>query len=249
MTEISPAVPGHRAFLETSRTDLWWVGPLASGLGFLAFIVYTTWVGLLGTHYEWGPYLSPMYSPLIRPDWWPLSPAILILWAPGGFRVTCYYYRKFYYRAYFITPPACAVAARPHTYRGERALFLFQNLHRFFLYLALIFVVILSYDAIVAFNWNGKFGIGVGTIVLVLNALFIAFFTFGCNSLRHIVGGNVDCYSCAAFGKPRHGLWRIVTRFNEHHQLWAWVSMIWVGLADLYVRLVSMGIITDLRIL
>jgi len=249
MTEITPSVPGHRAFLETSRRDFWWIGPLASGLGFLVFVVYTTWVSLMGTHYQWGPYLSPFFSPLIQPKWWGFSPAILILWAPLGFRMTCYYYRKFYYRAFFLTPAGCAVGARPQTYRGERALFVFQNLHRFFLYLALIFVVILTYDAILAFNWNGKFGMGVGTIVMVLNALFIAFFTFGCNSLRHLVGGNVDCYSCAKFGAQRHGLWRIVTRFNEHHQFWAWVSMIWVGLTDLYIRLLSMGVIADLRIL
>jgi hypothetical protein len=249
MTDLSSAPRFGREFLETSRKDSWWAGPLMSGLGFLVFVVYTTWVMLLGTHYEWGPYLSPMYSPLFRPKWWPFSPAILILWAPLGFRMSCYYYRKFYYRAFFFTPPACAVGARPQKYRGERALFLFQNLHRFFLYLALIFVVILSYDAVVAFNWDGKFGIGVGTIVLVLNALFIAIFTFGCNSLRHLVGGNMNCYSCATLGKPRHGLWKIVSRINEHHQLWAWVSMIWVGLTDLYIRLVSMGMITDLRIL
>lgn len=254
MTEISPSVPVSRAFLETSRKDTWWIGPLLTALGLGAFGVYSFWAAAVNAHYEWGPYLSPFYSPLVGTAWLPeslrwVSPAFLILWAPLGFRGTCYYYRKAYYRAFFLTPPACAVAALPQRYRGERALFLFQNLHRFFLYLALIFIVILSYDAVRSFIWDGRFGIGVGSLVMTLNAILLAGFTFGCNSLRHLVGGNVDCYSRAPLGRQRHGLWRIVTRFNEHHMLWAWVSLFWVGFTDLYIRLVSMGVITDLRIL
>src|SRR5262245_43066764 len=109
MTEISTPAPVSRAFLENSRKDAWWPGPTATAVGLLAFVVYSTWAALVGAHYEWGPYLSPMYSPLIPTGWLPLpeplrklvSPALLILWAPGGFRVTCYYYRKAYYRALF----------------------------------------------------------------------------------------------------------------------------------------------------
>jgi len=247
MTETT-STPPHIGFMDTSRKDSWMVGPIATALGLLAFIVYSTWAAFQGEYFEWGPYLSPMYSPLIEVDWWPMSPAFLILWAPGGFRVTCYYYRKAYYRSLFFTPAACAVGSRPQSYRGERVLLLFQNLHRYFLYLALVFIVILTYDAVRAFFFADGFGMGVGTIVLVLNAAFLAFFTFGCNSLRHLVGGNVDCYSCVAFGKQRHGLWRIVSKFNAHHMLWAWVSLFWVGFTDLYVRLVAMGVITDVRI-
>lgn len=247
MTETT-STPPPIGFMDTSRRDNWMVGPIATALGLLAFIVYSTWAAFQGEYYEWGPYLSPMYSPLIEVDWWPMSPAFLILWAPGGFRVTCYYYRKAYYRSLFFTPAACAVGGRPQSYRGERALLLFQNLHRYFLYLALVFIVILTYDAIKAFFFADGFGMGVGTIVLVLNAVFLAFFTFGCNSLRHLVGGNVDCYSCVKFGQQRHGLWRIVSKFNAHHMLWAWVSLFWVGFTDLYVRLVAMGVITDVRI-
>jgi hypothetical protein len=254
MSETTPTLQAPRPLFGTERKDNWWIGPLLTGIGLAAFVIYTTWAGLVGEHYQWGPYLSPLYSPLIKPDWFPYSPAILILWAPGGFRLTCYYYRKAYYRAFFLTPPACAVGGRPHTYRGERALFLFQNLHRFFLYFALALVVILTWDAVDSFIWANAsgtghvFGMGVGSIVLTLNAAFIAFFTFGCNSLRHLVGGGADCYSCVRFGKQRYKLWQIVTRFNEHHMEWAWISLIWVGFTDLYIRLVSMGIITDLRI-
>jgi hypothetical protein len=38
-----------------------------------------------------------------------------------------------------------------------------------------------------------------------------------------------------------------VTKLNEKHMEYAWVSLIWVALADLYVRLLSMGIISDVR--
>ena len=49
--------------------------------------------------------------------------------------------------------------------------------------------------------------------------------------------------------RPRvHALWRAVTRLNEHHMFWAWVSLVVVGLSDLYVRLVSMGVIVDVRL-
>jgi hypothetical protein len=248
MSETTPTLRPPRPLFSTERRDTWWIGPLATFLGLAVFIVYTTWAGLVGEHYQWGPYLSPMYSPLFTPRWWPFSPAILILWAPGGFRLTCYYYRKAYYRAFFLTPPACAVGGVRQKYRGERALLIFQNLHRYMLPFAIALVVILAWDAVNSYIWPDGFGIGVGTIVLTLNAIFLAAFTMGCNSLRHLVGGNVDCYSCVRFGNQRYRLWHLVTRFNEHHMAWAWISLYWVGFADLYVRLVSMGIITDIRI-
>ena len=242
----------------TLRRDAWWLQPVLTVAGLTAFIVYTTWAALVNEHYYLAPYLSPFYSPCLSSTcrhvtWalfdWPFSPAILILWAPAGFRVTCYYYRKAYYRAYFLTPAACAVGGRPQNYRGERALLIFQNLHRYMLPFALALVVFLAHDAVVSFHFADGWGIGVGSIVLTLNVIFLAAFTFGCNSLRHLVGGNVDCYSCVRFGPQRYKLWQIVTRFNEHHMEWAWISLFWVGLTDPYVRLLSMGFITDLRIL
>ncbi len=239
----------NRYFLETTRIDNWWVGPFITFIGLLAFILYSTWAAFQNEHYEWGPYLSPFYAPLLEFEWWPFSPAFLILWAPAGFRFTCYYYRKAYYRSLFLNPPACAVGARPQKYRGEKVLFIFQNLHRYFLYIALIFCVILGYDAIVSFFFENGLGVGVGSIIMTLNAVFLTAFTFGCNSLRHLVGGNVNCYSCASFGNQRYQAWKFITLFNVHHNLWAWISLFWVGFTDLYIRLVSMSIITDYRIL
>ncbi len=246
-TEAVSTTPSRMAFGSTSRPDRWWLEPLATALGLLAFVVYSTWAAFQGEYYEWGPYLSPFYSPLLLFNWWPLSPALLILWAPGGFRLTCYYYRKAYYRSLFATPAACSVRCRPQHYRGEQGLLWFQNLHRYFLYPALVLVVILWIDAIRSYIFPTGFGIGVGSIVLTLNAFLLMGFTFGCNSLRHLVGGNVNCFSREPLGKQRYKLWQWVTRFNEHHMAWAWVSLFWVGFSDLYVRLVAMGIITDVR--
>ncbi|MCH2293082.1 MAG: succinate dehydrogenase [SAR324 cluster bacterium] len=243
---LSQQKPG---FFETSRKDAWWVGPLFTAAGLVAFIVYSTWAAFQNEHYQWGPYLSPFYSPLLQFEWWPLSPAFLILWAPAGFRLTCYYYRKAYYRALFLTPSACAVGGKPQNYRGEKFLLLFQNLHRYFLYLALVFCVILGYDAVISFSFEDGPGVGIGSIVMTLNVVFLTGFTLGCNSLRHLVGGNVNCYSCTSFGKERHQAWKFVSFFNLHHMQWAWISLFWVGFTDVYVRLVSMGVITDLRII
>jgi hypothetical protein len=104
------AANGVRRFGATQRQDLWWIEILPVITVLSAFGIYATFRAFEGKFYEWGPYLSPFYSPLIDPahHWWPFSPAILILAGPLGFRATCYYYRKAYYRAFFLDPPACA---------------------------------------------------------------------------------------------------------------------------------------------
>jgi hypothetical protein len=233
------------------RRDAWWLELLPVVIILGAFSVYATWRALEGDYYEWGPYLSPFYSPLIKPSWWPFSPAILILGGPLGFRATCYYYRKAYYRSFFLDPPACSVGEfRPQKYRGETAFpLILQNLHRYFLYVALIFLIILWYDAIRAFWFEGGFRIGVGSFVLLTNIILLSLYTFSCHSLRHIVGGKLDCFSCAAFGGPRHAAWRGTSFLNGRHMLFAWLSLFSVGLSDLYVRLVATGAIRDLRLL
>ncbi len=250
MAEPGTAVQRGR-FGASTRRDAWWVELVPVLLVLGAFSIYATWRAFENDYYEWGPYLSPFYSPLLKPSWWPLSPALLILGGPLGFRATCYYYRKAYYRAFFLDPPACAVGeGRSHRYRGETAFpLILQNLHRYFLYLALIFLIILWYDAFHAFWFNGRFGIGVGSLVLVANIVLLSLYTFSCHSLRHLAGGKVDCFSCVAFGSARHGAFKRLTSLNEHHMLFAWLSLFSVGLADLYIRLVASGTIHDLRLL
>jgi hypothetical protein len=241
----------------TQRRDPWWLENLPFIIVISAFGIYTTWRAFEGKFYECFqlglPYLSPFYSPLIDPQhhWWPFSPAILILAGPLGFRVSCYYYRKAIYRGFLLDPPACAVSeGGGRKYRGETAFpFILQNVHRYFFYIAVIFVAFLWYDSIVAFDFDGKFGIGVGTLVMLANIILLTTYTFSCHSLRHLIGGKVDCFSCSALGGPRHSAWRGVTKLNEHHMFWAWVSMISVGLTDLYIRLVATGAVKDIRLL
>jgi hypothetical protein len=242
-----------RSLGATFRRDSWWTELLPVIIVLGGFGLYATWRALQGTDYEWGPYLSPFYSPLIDPEhkWWPLSPALLILPAPLGFRMTCYYYRKAYYRSFFLSPPSCAVTGpMAGKYIGERKFpFILQNLHRYFLYLALLFIVILWYDALKAFWFEGRFGIGVGSLVMLTNVVLLSGYTFSCHSLRHLVGGKLDCFSCAVAGKPRYKLWRGVTVLNEKHALFAWLSLFSVGLTDFYIKLVASGAITDMRLL
>jgi hypothetical protein len=246
------SVPARGRFGATQRRDAWWLELLPVVILLGLFGIYATARAFEGRYYEWGPYLSPFYSPLIDPEhrWWPFSPAILILAGPLGFRATCYYYRKAYYRAFFLDPPACAVGEGRHRYRGETAFpFILQNVHRFFLYLAVLFLFFLWYDAAVSFRFDDGFGVGVGSLVLTANVALLSLYTFSCHSLRHLVGGKVDCFSCSASGRARHGAWRWVTALNERHGLFAWFSLISVAIADLYVRSVACGALTDVRLL
>ena len=256
-----------RRFGETARRDRWWGQPLVVFLALGAFIVYATWAAFQNDHFEYGPYLSPFYSPLLfgdskhawfgpKPGWWPgalpFSAALLILWAPGGFRVTCYYYRGAYYKAFWADPPACAVGEPRKSYLGERSFpLIIQNIHRYFLYIALVFIVILAYDVYLAMWFRDaatgreEFGIGLGTIVLAVNVIMLGGYTLGCHSMRHLVGGYLDRLSLSPVRKKAYDC---SSCLNRSHMRWAWMSLFSVAFADIYVRLCSMGIWHDVRI-
>ena len=250
----------------TARTDAWWIRPLVIFIVLFSFIVYATWAAFQNAHYTAGPYLSPLYSPVLfgdpehawfgsQPLWWPLflpfSPALLILWAPGGFRLTCYYYRGAYYKSFWADPPACAVGEPRKKYWGENSFpLILQNAHRFFLYLAVLFIFILVYDAWKAMwfadaTGEKTFGIGVGTLVLTANAVLLGIYTFSCHSFRHLVGGFRDQLSKSPVQRK---VYDCASCLNRRHMNWAWFSLFSVAFADIYVRLVSMGIWTDYRI-
>ena len=91
----------------------------------------------------------------------------------------------------------------------------------------------------------GEFGIGVGTLVLAVNVVLLASYTFGCHSLRHVVGGRLDEVSKSPVCD--YAL-RVREQPERPAQLFAWCSLFSVMSSDLYVRLCSMGVITDLRI-
>jgi len=262
----------QRGFGQTRRRDLWWLQPVAVFAGLSAFVIYSTWAAFQGVHYhsEAGGayYLSPFYSPELfgdsphswfgpkpawYPAWLPWSPALLILWAPGGFRLTCYYYRGAYYKAFWADPPSCTVGEPRSSYRGEGSFpLILQNVHRYFLYLALLFILVLAHDAWKAMwfadpeTGRSSFGIGIGTLVLGVNVILLGGYTLGCHSLRHLIGGRCDVLARAPLGKPSYDC---VSCLNRRHMLWAWMSLFWVGFSDLYVRLCASGVWTDWRII
>lgn len=238
------------------RQDRWWIEPLTIVLVLGLFGVYAFVASVINGNYYHGPYLSPFYSPCLTTgcvhptfpvigDWYNLSPAFLIVGSPLAFRATCYYYRRSYYRAFFWSPPACSVPDARAKYSGEtRFPFLLQNLHRYTLYLALVVLAILWWDVFLAFNFDGRFGVGLGTLIMVANVLLLSGYTFGCHAARYLVGGYLDSFHGASL---RYRLWSFANRLNAHHGRYAWFSLFSVMLTDLYIRLAAMGVITDPR--
>ncbi len=243
----------------TLRQDRWWLNPLLVFLAFSAFVVYATVRAFQDAHYYSTPYLSPFYSPCLgdcvegASDFgqpfagFPLSPALIILIFPLGFRLTCYYYRKAYYRAFWLSPPACAVAEPHQSYSGETRLpLILNNLHRYFWYAALLVGAVLTFDTVLTFrNEDGEWGhMGLGSLIFIANIVFIWLYTLSCHSCRHAVGGRLRHFSKHPV---RYRMWTWVSRQNTKHALYAWLSLFSVAIADAYVLLLSTGTITDLR--
>ncbi len=261
--------PGPRAAIKarTLRTDRWWLSPAISFGVLSSFIIYATYAAFVNGFYYAKPYISPFYSPCIATvcggdshqkimgasgvphvgifgPWWAISPAIIILIFPLGFRMTCYYYRRAYYRAFWFSPPACAVAEPHQKYTGEtRFPLIMQNIHRYFFYAGLVFNAILTYDAITAFVTprSAAFGggyVGLGSFVLLVNAILLWMYSLSCHSCRHIVGGRLKHFSKHPI---RFKFWGFVTKLNARHMQLAWASLIFVALTDMYVRLAAAG--------
>jgi hypothetical protein len=255
-----PRGTARQGFGETTRRDNWAVYPVVQAVVFTVCASYLTFSGVIwqplgGPPYEADGYLSPLFSPLILwsgMPWW-LSPGLLILWIPIGFRATCYYYRKAYYRFYFADPPGCAVG-EPTIHRRfalENAFpFVLQNLHRYLLYLAFIPLFFLWVDVVRAFvNWDAAGAahprIGLGGLLFLVNTTLLTGYSLSCHSLRHLVGGKLDCFSCTQARRARYTLWQRLTDLNRNHMWWAWTSLITVTLADIYVRLLAVGVLAD----
>jgi hypothetical protein len=225
----------------------WWLLPTTVVTVLTAFSVYAIWTAVIG-HNEWGSYLSPFYSPQVLTGR-RISPAFFVLWMPLSFRATCYYYRKAYFRSYFLDPPSCARSEpREHRrYAGETRLFVLNNLHRYTLYLAILVLGFLWYDAVKAFFQPGttKLQLGLGTGIMLLNVVLLSAYTFGCHAFRHLVGGRIDCYSCVRGGAVRHRAWKGVSALNVRHPTWAWASMFSVVAVDVYIHMLSAGWFVD----
>jgi len=270
MTTTAPApagtgAPGRaRIAARHLRTDRWWLPPLATFAGLLLISIYAAVRTFMGDYYwvDEYRYLTPMYSPCLTEECLPnaahfgrllpelpgfLPPPVIIIPFLLGFRVTCYYYRKAYYRAAWMSPPACAVAEPHAKYTGEtRFPLILQNIHRYFWYAAMVFSVILTYDAILGFrNERGEWGhMGVGTVILLINAALIWAYTLSCHSCRHIVGGRLKHFSKHPL---RYWAWGKVSELNAKHMQLAWASLIWLVVTDFYIFLLARGAFSDPR--
>ncbi|MEE4023080.1 hypothetical protein V1Y59_08335 [Gordonia sp. PKS22-38] len=256
--------PGRaRILARTLRVDRWWLSPLLTTLGLATFIVYATVRAFVRSAYwvEEYHYLTPFYSPCLSescvpgsshfgtpfpelPMWIPLN--FLILPLLLGFRVTCYYYRKAYYRSIWLSPPACAVAEPHGRYTGETRLpLIIQNAHRYFFYAAVIISLINTYDAILAFHGEGGgFGFGLGNVILVVNVTLLWAYTLSCHSCRHVTGGRLKHFSAHPV---RYWIWTQVSKLNTRHMQFAWITLGTLMLTDFYVMLVASNTISDLR--
>jgi hypothetical protein len=245
----------------TLRQDRWWLYPLTTFTIFSAFVVYSTIRAFMNKDYFADPYLSPFYSPCLgdcvkgssdfgQPfGWFPLSAALIVLIFPLGFRLTCYYYRKAYYRSFWMSPPACGVAEPHSSYTGEtRFPLILQNVHRWFWYATFVVALILTWDTILAFGpapgESDGVHMGLGSLLMVINVVLIWLYQLSCHSCRHIVGGRLRHFSKHPV---RYKLWSWVSVLNKRHANYAWASLFSVALVDLYVFLLASGAFDDPR--
>jgi hypothetical protein len=243
--------------------DRWWLSPLLTVLGLSVFIIYATVRAFVRSAYWVADYhyLTPFYSPCLSescvpgsshfgtpfpelPMWIPLGFVVLPFLL--GFRVTCYYYRKAYYRSIWFSPPACAVAEPHSKYTGETRLpLIIQNAHRYFFYAAVIVSLINSYDAVLAFHGKGGgFGFGLGNIIILVNVILLWIYTVSCHSCRHVTGGRLKHFSAHPI---RYWIWTQVSKLNTRHMQFAWITLGTLILTDFYIMLVASDTISDLR--
>jgi hypothetical protein len=244
------------------RTNRWWLTPLLTFVGLTAWLLY----GLVRVYmFKWYwvdqyHYLTPFYSPCISVSCDPdaahfgrfLPATMLIPFAALSlpflllFRLTCYYYRKAYYRAFWLSPPACAVPDAHRRYTGEtRFPLILQNLHRYAFYIAVVISLINTYDALIAFREaDGRFGFGLGNVILLANVVLLWCYTLGCHSCRHIAGGRLKHFSKHPM---RYKAWMLVSKLNAKHMQFAWTTLGTLVLADFYVMALSAGWFSDLR--
>ena len=268
---MRPLTVRRPARFATHRVDAWWLGPAANAVGLVALFGYLTLRAFDATYVWFDPYISPTVAPPLFtpttgyagavplehswfgafPAWWPAflpqSPAFFMPALAIAFRFTCYYYRGAYYRSLFATPPACGVRGVRWQYRGETVLLVVQNLHRYTLYGALILLVCLWTEGLSAFFRQGRFGIGIGTVIMVVNASLLTCYALGCHAWRHLIGGRLDCFNCDAAGTARYGMWHISSWFNARHMGFAWASLLWVVFTDAYIFLISSGRLDDVN--
>ncbi|NEE00508.1 hypothetical protein G1H10_10040 [Phytoactinopolyspora halotolerans] len=243
------------------RKDRYWVVPTFTVIGLSAWVIYATVRVFLQNNYWVAEhhYLTPFYSPCVSNGCIPESAHFgrvlvdnpIIPYAAFSlpflllFRLTCYYYRKAYYRSFWLSPPACAVPDRHKSYTGETKFpLILQNSHRYFFYAAFIITLINTYDAILAFSGEDGFGIGLGNLILIGNVVMLWGYTLSCHSCRHVTGGRLRNFSKNPI---RYRWWTFVSRLNTRHMQYAWITLGTLALTDFYIMALAAGWFDDLR--
>lgn len=251
-------LPVIRDYGKTDRIDNWWLQPFLMGLGLTigmawAFLRVLYFDGDIS--YDDHRVTSPIFSPDVvhifnfQPAPW-VNSAMLILWIPFGFRGTCYYMRRVYFRTFFASPAGCVVSEpainKKLGYAGEKRLFIFNNLHRYMLLLAMMILLVKWYDVFHSMQYStGGVGLSLGTILLAIESYLLTMYVTSCHSFRHFVGGILDRWDKGS-SVLRGKLFNRVTGYNRSHGFWFWLSLAFVYVGDLWVMLVSSGKISDI---
>ena len=260
-TAVGVDTPGRAPISKPHlRTDNWRKSPILTFIGLSFFVLYATVRALsqsnfyVADYHYLTPFASPCLSTTCGPaaEWGTLGTfpafiplAILTLPFLLAFRMTCYYYRKAYYRAFWQSPVACAVPEPRGKYTGEtRFPLIIQNAHRYFWMAAVLISLINTWDAIQAFHSPSGFGFGLGNIILWVNVILLWSYTMGCHSCRHITLGRINHFSKHPV---RYWLYQQASRLNGRHMQLAWTTLGTLILTDAYIALVSAGTISDLR--
>ena len=251
----------------TNRIDNWWSQPLAMGIALTAALIYTFWRLFLydadiSYALEGSTVMSPIFSPNVlewelfglnewkHPEW--VNAAVLVLWIPFGFRGTCYYMRRVYYRTFFASPTACWVDEpdinKAIGYKGEKRLFIFNNLHRYFLYAAMVILLIKWWDVTHTMHFDSDavhgYGVSIGTFVMAIEAFLLTMYVTSCHALRHLAGGMLDRWT-TGISRVRGKLFGKISALNRSHGFWFWTSLAFVFLGDLWVLAVAEGHLSD----
>ncbi len=184
-------------------------------------------------------YVDPFYSPTVF-----VIPIVAL------FRVTCYAYRKDYYRHVFKHPLACRADIRGEkdnrAYSGERTLFALNNFHRYFLYAGILILPFFYWDFYHSLMWQtGYFTLRLGSLILLLNAILLTLWTVSCHAFRHLTGGRTDCYSCKAAPQFRKKFYLGQSFLNKFHENLAFISLVVVIGVDIYIRALMAGMPLD----
>ena len=236
----------RRGFGQTMRRDAWWAQPLLTFVDTRRRLSSTR----RGRHFKASTTssgricrrsirrCSSVTGPTAGSDRSPdggrrrcrFRAALLILWAPGGFRFTCYYYRGAYYKAFWADPPSCAVGEPRKQYLGERSFpLILQNIHRYFPVPGDALSVRpvlrrLEGDVVHRRGTAGRrSGLASARSCSRRTRCSSSCYTLGCHSFRHLVGGVLDQLS--HHPARRKGCTTAANCLNAAHMKLAWMSL------------------------